>query len=60
LGCIGECTGLERLDFSDNALTRLYALASLTSLVHLNLAGNNVSSLGENITYMYHLVTEYI
>ena len=47
LGCIGECVGLERLDLSKNDVTKLYALAGLTNLTHLNLSANRISSLGE-------------
>ncbi|CAH1795828.1 unnamed protein product [Owenia fusiformis] len=45
LGCLGECTGLERLDLSRNDVTRLYALASLTNLITLNLSANRICSL---------------
>ncbi|KAI0208156.1 Leucine-rich repeat-containing protein 61 [Lamellibrachia satsuma] len=45
LGCLGECIGLERLNLSHNALTRMYVLASLNNLMHLNLAANRISSL---------------
>ncbi|XP_059163372.1 leucine-rich repeat-containing protein 61-like [Physella acuta] len=45
LGVVGECTGLERLDLSYNALTRLNKLASLTALTKLNLSANRLTSL---------------
>ena len=51
LGCIGECSGLERLDLSYNDVTRLHSLASLTSLVSLNLSANRISCLGEFMKY---------
>ena len=46
LGCVGECSALERLDLSYNDITRLYALAGLTALTDLNLTANRISSLG--------------
>ncbi|XP_064608429.1 leucine-rich repeat-containing protein 61-like [Liolophura sinensis] len=45
LGCIGECSSLERLDLSGNELCQLYALASLVNLSSLNLTSNRISSL---------------
>ncbi|KAH3836431.1 leucine-rich repeat-containing protein 61-like [Dreissena polymorpha] len=45
LGCIGECTGLQRLDLSYNSLTRLHLLVGLDSLQTLNLAANRITSL---------------
>lgn len=48
LGCIGECTALERLDVSKNDLSALYALAGLTNLSHLNLSANRITSLGKS------------
>ena len=34
------------MDLSKNDVTKLYALASLTNLTHLNLSCNRISSLG--------------
>lgn len=48
LGCIGECTGLERLDLSFNSLSRLHKLAGLENLQVLNLSANRISSLGNH------------
>ena len=48
LGCLGECSGLERLDLSFNDVTKLYALAGLTNLTDLNLSANRITSLGKN------------
>ncbi|XP_005091618.1 leucine-rich repeat-containing protein 61 [Aplysia californica] len=45
VGCIGECTSLERLDLSYNNVSRLHKLAGLSALVKLNLAANRISSL---------------
>lgn len=45
LGCIGECTSLERLDLSKNDITKLHKLAGLNALQSLNLAANRISSL---------------
>ncbi|XP_045156669.2 leucine-rich repeat-containing protein 61-like [Mercenaria mercenaria] len=45
LGCIGECTSLQRLDLSYNGLTKLHKLAGLESLQYLNLSANRISSL---------------
>ena len=49
LGCIGECVGLERLNLSRNDITKLYALAGLSQLSHLNLSCNRIQSLGKKI-----------
>lgn len=46
LGCIGECTSLERLDLSYNAVTKLHKLAGLENLQYLNLSANRITSLG--------------
>ena len=46
LGCLGECSGLERLDLSKNHISKLYSLAGLTNLVYLNLSMNMITSLG--------------
>ena len=48
LGCIGECTSLERLDLSGNNITNLAPLASLRILVALNVSANRISNLGKN------------
>ncbi|CAL8373785.1 unnamed protein product [Arctogadus glacialis] len=45
LGCIGECTSLERLDLSGNNITNLAPLASLRILVILNVSANRISNL---------------
>lgn len=45
LGCVGECTSLERLDLSYNSLTKLHKLAGLENLQFLNLAANRITSL---------------
>ncbi|XP_072269229.1 leucine-rich repeat-containing protein 61 [Pyxicephalus adspersus] len=45
LGCIGECSNLERLDLSNNNITHLAPLSSLKMMVALNLSCNRVSSL---------------
>ncbi|XP_060601375.1 leucine-rich repeat-containing protein 61-like [Ruditapes philippinarum] len=45
LGCIGECSTLQRLDVSYNNLTKLHKLAGLENLQYLNLAANRISSL---------------
>ncbi|XP_034032345.1 leucine-rich repeat-containing protein 61-like [Thalassophryne amazonica] len=45
LGCIGECTNLERLDLSGNHVTNLVPLASLRLLSVLNVSANRISSL---------------
>ena len=49
LGCIGECVGLERLNLSRNDITKLYALAGLSQLSHLNLSCNRIQSLGKKL-----------
>ncbi|OPJ87074.1 leucine-rich repeat-containing protein 61 isoform A [Patagioenas fasciata monilis] len=38
LGCLGDCTSLEWLDLSGNAITQLGPLAALKSLAVLNLS----------------------
>ncbi|XP_018618899.1 leucine-rich repeat-containing protein 61 isoform X2 [Scleropages formosus] len=45
LGCIGECTNLERLDLSGNNITNLAPLSSLRRLLVLNLSANRITSL---------------
>ncbi|XP_060064091.1 leucine-rich repeat-containing protein 61-like [Ylistrum balloti] len=45
LGCIGECTGLERANLSRNDITKLTKLAGLTNLTTLNLSANRIISL---------------
>lgn len=45
LGCISECTGLERLDLSRNDVTKLPKLVGLSALQTLNLSANRVSCL---------------
>ncbi|KAK3773004.1 hypothetical protein RRG08_036337 [Elysia crispata] len=45
LGCISECTCLERLNLSNNNVARLHKLAGLTSLTTLNLSANRITSL---------------
>lgn len=45
LGCIGECSSLERLDLSYNSLTKLHKLAGLDNLQYLNLSANRITSL---------------
>ncbi|XP_052796347.1 leucine-rich repeat-containing protein 61-like [Mya arenaria] len=45
LGCIGECSSLERLDLSYNSFTKLLRLAGLEKLQYLNLAANRITSL---------------
>ncbi|KAE8595287.1 hypothetical protein XENTR_v10015678 [Xenopus tropicalis] len=45
LGCIGDCTNLERLDLSNNHIVHLGPLSSLKMLVALNLSCNRISSL---------------
>ncbi|OWF45968.1 leucine-rich repeat-containing protein 61-like [Mizuhopecten yessoensis] len=45
LGCIGECTGLERANLSRNEITKLTKLAGLTNLAILNLSANRIMSL---------------
>ncbi|KAK2146173.1 hypothetical protein LSH36_626g00010 [Paralvinella palmiformis] len=45
LGCLGECSGLERLDLSFNDITKLYALAGLMNVTDLNLSANRITSL---------------
>ncbi|XP_070623263.1 leucine-rich repeat-containing protein 61 [Erythrolamprus reginae] len=45
LGCLGECTNLERLDLSGNGLTHLGPLATLKALLVLNVAANRISNL---------------
>ena len=52
LGCIGECSALERLDLTNNDISKLYPLASLTNLTYLSLSRNRISSLGK-IRYVY-------
>ena len=47
LGCIGECTNLERLDLSRNDISKLFALAGLSNISYLNLSGNRITSLGK-------------
>ncbi|KAL4641957.1 leucine-rich repeat-containing protein 61 isoform X1 [Arapaima gigas] len=62
LGCIGECTNLERLDLSGNNITNLAPLSSLRRLLVLNLSANHITNLGKstissdiykNIFYMF-------
>ncbi|KPP63253.1 leucine-rich repeat-containing protein 61-like, partial [Scleropages formosus] len=43
LGCIGECTNLERLDLSGNNITNLAPLSSLRRLLVLNLSANRIT-----------------
>uniref|UniRef100_A0A8C8RYI3 Leucine rich repeat containing 61 n=1 Tax=Pelusios castaneus TaxID=367368 RepID=A0A8C8RYI3_9SAUR len=45
LGCLGECTSLEWLDLSSNAIVHLGPLASLKSLAVLDLSDNRVCNL---------------
>ncbi|XP_067090182.1 leucine-rich repeat-containing protein 61 isoform X2 [Osmerus mordax] len=45
LGCIGECTNLERLDLSGNNITKLVPLSSLRLLIVLNVSANRISNL---------------
>lgn len=45
LGCIGECTNLERLDLSFNDITKLFALAGLSRITYLNLSANRISNI---------------
>ncbi|XP_070212621.1 leucine-rich repeat-containing protein 61-like isoform X2 [Littorina saxatilis] len=45
LGCLGQCTVLERLDLSKNNVTKLHKLAGLSCLQALNLSANRISSL---------------
>ncbi|KAK7481636.1 hypothetical protein BaRGS_00027152 [Batillaria attramentaria] len=45
LGCISECTSLERVDLSKNDITKLHKLAGLASVQSLNLSTNRISSL---------------
>ncbi|CAG5135079.1 unnamed protein product, partial [Candidula unifasciata] len=45
LGCIGECTSLERLDLSYNNISHLQKLSTATSLTVLNLSANRITSL---------------
>ncbi|KAL4227405.1 axoneme assembly [Mactra antiquata] len=45
LGCLGECTSLERLDLSYNGISKLHKLAGLENLQYLNLSANRISSL---------------
>ena len=47
LGCISECTSLERLNLSRNDISKLTKLAGLNNLTHLNLSANRIVSLGE-------------
>ncbi len=47
LGCLGECTALERLNLSKNDISKLHALAGLTNLVYLNLSANRIQALGK-------------
>ncbi|XP_052699428.1 leucine-rich repeat-containing protein 61-like, partial [Crassostrea angulata] len=44
LGCISECTQLERLNLSRNDLTKLNKLAGLGNLSSLNLSGNRITN----------------
>lgn len=45
LGCISECTSLERLNLSRNDICKLTKLAGLNNLTHLNLSANRIVSL---------------
>ncbi|XP_048733626.2 leucine-rich repeat-containing protein 61-like isoform X2 [Ostrea edulis] len=45
LGCVSECTQLERLNLSRNDLTKLNKLAGLGNLAVLNLSGNRITNL---------------
>lgn len=47
LGCISECTQLERLNLSRNDLTKLNKLAGLGNLSSLNLSGNRITNPGK-------------
>ncbi len=47
LGCLGECTALERLNLAKNDISKLHVLAGLTSLVYLNLSANRIQALGK-------------
>ena len=57
LGCIEECIGLEKLDISDNNITELHTLASLSRLQTLNVSSNRVCSLG---MWCLYLIMNYI
>ncbi|KAK6179085.1 hypothetical protein SNE40_011521 [Patella caerulea] len=45
LGCISECSSLEKLDLSKNDISKLHKLAGLNNLAVLNLSGNRIVSL---------------
>ncbi|XP_069138618.1 leucine-rich repeat-containing protein 61-like [Argopecten irradians] len=45
LGCIGECTGLQRANLSRNDITKLTKLAGLSNLTALNLSANRIMTL---------------
>nr|XP_056713730.1 leucine-rich repeat-containing protein 61 [Euleptes europaea] len=45
LGCLGECSNLEWLDLSSNAIAHLGPLSSLKALAVLNISSNRVASL---------------
>ncbi|CAD5124078.1 DgyrCDS12383 [Dimorphilus gyrociliatus] len=45
LGCIGECSALQKLDLSFNDITKLFSLSSLINLQYLNISANRISSL---------------
>jgi len=46
LGCIEQCTSLERLDLSKNYIYSASPLGNLTDLIYLDLSSNQLSSLG--------------
>ncbi|XP_054847877.1 leucine-rich repeat-containing protein 61 [Eublepharis macularius] len=45
LGCLGECSSLEWLDLSSNAITHLGPLSSLKALAVLNISFNRITTL---------------
>ncbi|XP_038073490.1 leucine-rich repeat-containing protein 61-like isoform X2 [Patiria miniata] len=45
LGCIGDCTYLERLDLSRNDLANLRPLTPLKHLSYLNISANRITSI---------------
>jgi Leucine-rich repeat (LRR) protein len=54
LGCLSQCSGLERLDLSWNSITSIDLLMTLTNLVYLDLSSNQISVLVD-LHHLEHL-----